>query len=133
MNSSLPVLAGTVSTVVFACSALPMLHKAAVTRDLGSYSLGNISLANAGNLVHSLYVFHLPAGPIWVLHGFYLVSSALMLFWYVRFAGVRLPRPARAVAASVSRREETGALGRGGGRIGGPAHRGSRRGRAHSG
>jgi hypothetical protein len=69
MNSSLPVLAGTVSTVVFACSALPMLRKAAVTKDLASYSLGNISLANAGNLVHSLYVFTLPAGPIWVLHG----------------------------------------------------------------
>ena len=92
MNSSLPVLAGTVSTVVFACSALPMLHKAAVTKDLASYSLGNISLANAGNLVHSLYVFHLPAGPIWVLHAFYLVSSALMLFWYLRFAGLRLHR-----------------------------------------
>jgi hypothetical protein len=46
-----------------------------------------------GNLVHSVYVFSLPVGPIWVLHGFYLVSSALMLFWYLRYSliGVRKP------------------------------------------
>jgi uncharacterized protein with PQ loop repeat len=87
MGSSLLLLAGTVSTVVFAWSTLPMLRKAAVTKDLASYSLGNIVMANIGNVVHSIYVFHLPMGPIWVLHGFYLVSSAPMLFWYVRFAG----------------------------------------------
>jgi hypothetical protein len=55
MGSSLPLLAGTVSTVVFACSTLPMLRKAAVTKDLASYSLGNIVMANVGNVVHSLY------------------------------------------------------------------------------
>ncbi len=97
MDSSLALMAGTVSTVVFACSALPMLRKAAVTKDLASYSLGNILLANVGNVVHSLYVFHLPFGPIWVLHGFYLVSSALMLFWYVRFAR-SMRKPAHAAA-----------------------------------
>lgn len=93
MNSSLPVLAGIVSTIVFACSTLPMLRKAAATKDLGSYSLGNIGLANVGNVVHSFYVFSLPVGPIWALHGFYLVSSALMLFWYLRYSliGVREP------------------------------------------
>jgi len=79
-----PVLAGVVSTAVFAGSVLPMLHKAMRTRDLSSYSLGNIVLANVGNAVHSVYVFHLPAGPIWFLHSFYVVSSALMLFWYLR-------------------------------------------------
>jgi hypothetical protein len=86
MNSSLPVLAGIVSTIIFACSTLPMLRKAAATKDLGSYSLGNIGLANLGNLVHSVYVFSLPAGPIWALHGFYLVSTGLMLFWYLRYS-----------------------------------------------
>ena len=41
-----------------------MLGKAARTKDLASYSIGNIVLANAGNLVHSVYVFSLPAGPL---------------------------------------------------------------------
>ncbi|MGH3348773.1 MAG: hypothetical protein ACRDO4_17470 [Nocardioides sp.] len=81
---AVPVLAGVVSTAVFAGSVLPMLHKALRTRDLSSYSLGNIALANVGNAVHSVYVFNLPAGPIWFLHSFYIVSSALMLFWYLR-------------------------------------------------
>ena len=84
MDTTLPVLAGTVSTAVFVGSVLPMLHKARRTRELSSYSFGNIALANLGNAVHSVYVFHLPPGPIWVLHAFYVVSSGLMLFWYVR-------------------------------------------------
>jgi len=93
MSSSLPVLAGIISTIIFASSTLPMLRKAAATKDLRSYSLGNIGLANVGNLVHSVYVFSLPLGPIWALHGFYLVSTALMLFWYLRYRwiGVREP------------------------------------------
>jgi hypothetical protein len=85
------VVAGTVSTVLFVASYLPMLSRAARTRDLSSYSPGNLLLANLGNLVHSLYVFSLPAGPLWLLHTFYLVSSALMLSWWCRHHGpVRL-------------------------------------------
>ena len=83
--SSVPVLAGMVSTVIFAASTLPMLVKAHRTRDLSSYSLGNMLLANVGNAVHSVYVFSLPAGPLWVLHSFYLVSTGLMLTWFLRF------------------------------------------------
>lgn len=79
------VLAGTISTGLFVISYLPMLVKAARTRDLGSYSFGNLALANVGNLVHSVYVFSLPAGPLWVLHSFYLVTSALMLWWWWRY------------------------------------------------
>lgn len=89
--SSIAVLAGSASTVIFAAATLPMLRKAATTRDLGSYSLGNIGLANLGNAVHSVYVLHLPPGPIWVLHGFYVVTSATMLVWYLRYA--LLPGP----------------------------------------
>ena len=81
----IPLLAGTISTVIFAGSMLPMLAKAARTRDLGSYSLGNIALINLGNVVHTLYVVTLPVGPVWVLHGFYVVSSALMLAWCLRY------------------------------------------------
>ncbi|HEY7020528.1 MAG TPA: PQ-loop domain-containing transporter [Ktedonobacterales bacterium] len=85
MDIDLPVIAGTISTTIFALSTLPMLLKAFKTKDLRSYSLGNILLANAGNLIHSIYVFHLPAGPIWALHSFYLLTTALMLIWYLRY------------------------------------------------
>lgn len=79
------VVAGTVSTVLFVTSYLPMLVKAARTRDLGSYSVGNLAVANVGNVVHTVYVVSLPVGPIWVLHGFYLCSTALMLCWWLRY------------------------------------------------
>ncbi|MBA2952187.1 hypothetical protein GON03_19405 [Nocardioides sp. MAH-18] len=64
---------------------MPMLGKALRTRELGSYSLGNLTLANVGNGVHSVYVFSLAPGPLWVLHTFHLVSTAFMLAWYLRF------------------------------------------------
>jgi hypothetical protein len=82
----LPVLAGTVSTVLFVTSYLPMLVKAWGTRDLASYSRGNLVLANVGNGVYSLYVLSLPFGPIWFLHGFYVASTAVMLVWHVLHA-----------------------------------------------
>src|SRR3712207_7181760 len=50
-------------------------------RSLASYSLGSLVLTNMANAVHSIYVFHLPAGPIWVLHLAYITASALMLAW----------------------------------------------------
>lgn len=81
----LAVLAGVLSTGLFAMSYLPMLVKAARTKDLSSYSLGNIAITNVGNAVHSVYVFSLPLGPIWFLHTFYLVASALMLIWFVKY------------------------------------------------
>jgi len=85
MSGSIALLAGSVSTVIFALSALPMLIKAGRTKDLGSYSLGNIVLANIGNVIYSIYVFQLPAGRVWVLHAFYVMSTALMLVWYIRY------------------------------------------------
>jgi uncharacterized protein with PQ loop repeat len=90
MDADLPVLAGTISTAIFTFSMLPMLAKAARTRELRSYSLSNLLLSNAGNVVHSVYVFHLPVGPIWVLHTFYLITAALMLVWYLRWVACRL-------------------------------------------
>ena len=102
MHTTLPLLAGMVSTTIFAGSVLPMLVKAVRSRDLSSYSLGNLGLANVGNVVHSVYVFSLPAGPLWVLHSFYLLSTALMLGWYLRWGrrGRALAQPSgREVAA----------------------------------
>jgi uncharacterized protein with PQ loop repeat len=92
MDRTFPVLAGAVSSVIFVCSTLPMLVKAARTKDLSSYSLGNILLSNLGNVVHSIYVFHLPAGPIWALHTFYLLSTAVMLVWYLRYTQLPIRR-----------------------------------------
>jgi hypothetical protein len=85
------MLAGTVATMVFALSTLPMLGKAVRSRDLTSYSTGNLVLANVGNAIYSVYVFQLPLGPIWFLHAFYLLTSGLMLFWNRRFAPRRAP------------------------------------------
>ena len=82
---NLPVLAGILSTVLFTVGMLPMLVKAARTRDLASYSLGNLVLSNLANAVHCVYVYNLPAGPIWVLHLAYVLASALMLAWWLRY------------------------------------------------
>jgi uncharacterized protein with PQ loop repeat len=90
-GTDVALLAGTISTILFASSTLPMLVKAIRTRDLASYSLANIVLANVGNAVHCIYVVHLPMGPIWALHGFYVVTSGLMLLWCLRYR--HAPRP----------------------------------------
>ena len=95
MKFGLPAIAGTISTIIFALSALPMLYKAGKSKELGSYSLGNILLSNLGNVIHSIYVFSLPIGPIWVLHSFYLVSTAVMLIWYIRYEQELEFRPGR--------------------------------------
>jgi hypothetical protein len=64
-----------------------MLVKAGKTKNLASYSLGNIVLANVGNLIYAIYVVSLRFGPVWALHGFHLGATGLMLFWYVRHSG----------------------------------------------
>lgn len=89
----IPLIAGTVSTVVFAVSNLPMLRKALRTRDVSSYSLPSMAMINGANAMYSLYVFSLPLGPIWALHAFYLVSCAIMLVLCVgqRRAAARRP------------------------------------------
>ncbi|HKZ86053.1 MAG TPA: hypothetical protein VJ793_20655 [Anaerolineae bacterium] len=81
----LQMLAGFMSTSMFVASNFPMLLKAFRTRDLRSYSLGHIALSNIGNLIYWVYVAGLPLGPIWFLHGFFTVTTALMLLCYVRF------------------------------------------------
>jgi uncharacterized protein with PQ loop repeat len=107
----LPIIAGTVSTVVFAVSNLPMLRKALRTRDVSSYSLASLAMINAANVVYSFYVFSLPVGPIWALHTFYLVSCAIMLVLCVgrastghRDPGDRAPRAGIAATHATSPR-----------------------------
>jgi hypothetical protein len=80
----LALLAGMISTSIFAVSHIPMLIRAFRTKDLRSYSAINLVLSNLGNGFHWLYVVSLPFGPIWFLHGFYSLAAALMLLWYVQ-------------------------------------------------
>ena len=85
MDINLPVIAGSIATILFALSTLPMVLKAHRTKDLKSYSLGYLLLGNTGNIFYSVYVYNLPPGPIWLLHAFYLIVTGLMLFWYLRY------------------------------------------------
>lgn len=82
---SLPLLAGALATVLFTTSQLPMLVRAYTTKDLRSYSRTQLVLSTAGNGVYWLYISTLPVGPIWLLHTFHTITTALMLGWYLRY------------------------------------------------
>jgi hypothetical protein len=82
---SLQVLAGFASSAIFVTSNLPMLFKAYKTKNLKSYSFGHILLGNIGNAVYWIYIASLPFGPVWFLQGFFTVTTAMMLFWYLRY------------------------------------------------
>src|SRR5687768_6208974 len=100
MEPHLPLIAGAISTAIFAAGTLPMLWKAFHTKDLKSYSLTTLLLNNLGNILQAYYIFHLPLGPIWLLHGFNLITTALMLAWYLRYElGLRFPRRAAPLGA----------------------------------
>jgi len=93
-------VAGVVSTLLFLGSNLPMVVRAARTRDLRSYSRGNLVMTNVGNAVYTVYVLSLPAGPIWLLHLVYTAVSAFMLLVHICWTprvlttwNERLPRP----------------------------------------
>lgn len=85
------LIAGSISSTMFMIGTLPMLLKAWRTKDLHSYSPTNLVLSNVGNAVHWLYVASLPLGPVWFLHGFYTITTLLMLVWYMVYTarGVR--------------------------------------------
>ncbi len=87
LETDLPTIAGFISTGLFAVSTLPMLTKAFRTRDLSSYSLPNILMSNVGNVIYSIYVFNLPLGPVWFLHSYNLLTTGMMLVWYLRYEG----------------------------------------------
>ncbi len=77
------MVAGSVAGLIFAAASWNMLVKAWRTKDLSSYSLGQIVLNNIGNLFYWLYVASLPLGPIWFMHAFFTLASLLMLVWYL--------------------------------------------------
>lgn len=100
-TQSVSFIAGAVSSFMFISSHVPMLLKAFRTRDLRSYSLLYLVLVNAGNLLYWLYVINLPLGPIWLMHSFYTLSSALLLGMYLFLAGNRPKNAAARVTGSV--------------------------------
>jgi uncharacterized protein with PQ loop repeat len=104
MPLSIPVLAGTLSSLIFLFGTFPMLHKAYRTKDLRSYSKGMLGANTVANVIYAIYVFSLPPGPIWALHTFYLVTTALMLFWYIRYEDrpVRRERPTPSHASAAA-------------------------------
>ena len=87
---SLDLIAGVISTSMFASGNVPMLLKARKTRSLSSYSQSQLMVNTSANLVHCIYVSGLPFRPIWFLHSFHTVSTALMLTWYLRFESGRI-------------------------------------------
>ena len=84
-SQTLSVVAGSISSFLFISANVPMLVKAYRTRNLRSYSLSNIVLVNVGNVLYWLYISSFPPGPIWALHSFYTLTSAMMLAWYLRY------------------------------------------------
>jgi hypothetical protein len=91
---NLQVIAGTLAGFIFAGASWNMVVKAWRTKDLRSYSLGQILLNNLGNVFYWLYVASLPFGPIYFMHGFFTLVSLFMLVAYLRYAPS--DRPARA-------------------------------------
>lgn len=79
------LFAGSAAAAIFMISQLPMVIKACRTKNLSSYSFANIGLANVGNVLYAVYVFQVPLGPVWAVHGFNLTTSGVMLTMYLRY------------------------------------------------
>jgi hypothetical protein len=77
-------IVGTISSAMFAFGNVPMLVKAVRTRNLASYSQVQLTLVGTANVFHWFYISSLPFGPIWFLHSFHTVATAVMLFLYFR-------------------------------------------------
>ena len=82
---NIDIIAGVLSSIIFASGTFSMLIKVVRTHDVDSYSLSSIILNNLGNLVYWLYVFSLPMGPIYFLHLFYTVAMIVMLLCFVLY------------------------------------------------
>ena len=76
------LIAGSISSIMFVISTLPMVWKALKTKDLKSYSLGNIVLSNLANIIYWIYVTGLPFGPVWYIHVFNTLITLVMLILY---------------------------------------------------
>jgi len=77
---------GIASTLIFAGSTLPMVVRAARTRDVSPYSRSQLFMTNTGNAVHTVYIASLSPGPVWLLHCMYSFVTAFMFAAHVRWA-----------------------------------------------
>lgn len=80
----LATAAGSLATFLFIASNIPMLVKAARTRDLRSYSPVALALNTIGNGLYWIYLWSLPLGPVHALNAFSTVVTAVMLGLYFR-------------------------------------------------
>ena len=96
------MVSGSVAGVIFAMGSLNMVIKAWQTKDLSSYSLGQMVLNNVGNLFYWLYVISLPIGPIYFMHGFFTIVSLLMLVWYFAYQTAPASRRISALQQAIS-------------------------------
>lgn len=92
------VVSGSIAGIIFAMASWNMVVKAWRTKDVSSYSLGQIVFNNVGNLFYWLYVASLPFGPIYFMHGFFTLVSVFMLICYF----VYRPASAKTRAPQVS-------------------------------
>jgi hypothetical protein len=82
----LQFLAGSLSSLIFISSNFPMLWKVIKTRNVKSYSLGQILLRNLGNWIYWIYIASLPIGPAWTLQGLLTLSGLILLACYFLFS-----------------------------------------------
>jgi len=80
----LQLFSGSLSSIMFMVGTLPMVIKAFKTKNLKSYSLGNILLSNLGNVIYWIYQAGLPFGPAWFLHSFNTLTTLVMLVLFLR-------------------------------------------------
>ena len=79
------MIAGAVASLIFIVSAIPSLTKVYRTRSVDSFSLASLWMLNVGNVLQWLYVLSLPPGPIYALHAWSTLSTALLLAWCYRY------------------------------------------------
>lgn len=73
------LVAGMVSSCIFATGTMAMLVKTLRTKDVSSFSMVTMVANNIGNGVNWVYILSLPFGPIHILHGFYTIAAMIML------------------------------------------------------
>jgi len=85
MHADAPTLAGSIAGILFVVAQLPMIAKVLRTRSVSSYSGLHLALGTVGNLLYWLYVRSLPFGPVWLIHVWMTLSTAIMLYCWVRW------------------------------------------------
>lgn len=110
MGATLPILAGMVSRPFSPGACCPCFSRRPARANCPRTASETSPSPTFGNAVHTVYVFHLPPGPIWFLHSFYVVSSALMLYCALSPPPHSRPLGARRNRAGRRGRSETGTM-----------------------